>query len=468
MSGATPPPAPPPDPGGPARGAAARLRGLAATPLLRHAAVLFGGNAGASALGVVSLAVTARALGPQAFGILVLVQTFVTVVDLLAGFQAWQAVIGYGAGMLEQGRRDHFRDLLKLSLVLDAAGAVVGAAAAIVGGYLVARWNGWDEGTARLAALYGGVVLFNFTGTAIGVLRLFDRYALFTVPQLAGALTKLVLATVAWRMRLGLPVFLLAWMLGTLVQYLLLAALAWRELRRRDPGALAGNARRALRTSPGILGFVVSTKLQGAVRIGSREVDTLLVGWMLGTAAAGLYKVVKQFASVMGQLTDPFYQAVYPQLARTWSRGDRGAFGRTVRGSVAAGGAAGVAVWVAFVALGPWILRLTVGAEFAGAYPVLVWYMAGTALSVATFALLPATLAMGMAGASLRVLLASTALYLALLALLLPAAGLWGAGPAYLCFYLAWSAGMGLVITRGLRRGGAPAPAAGVPAPGGA
>jgi O-antigen/teichoic acid export membrane protein len=353
--------------------------------------------------------------------------------------------------MLEEDRKAQFRDLVKLCLALDVIAAIAGGALAVAGGYLMAQWNGWDQQTAWLAAGYGLVVLFNFSGASIGILRLYDRYALYTAPQLIGSAVRLGGVVAAWAMEQGLLAFLLVWVGGTLLQYLLMAALALRELLRHDARALSGRARLGLRDSPGALGFVISTKLQSAVRLGSRELDTLLVGSMLGVGAAGLYKVVKQFSAVLGQVTEPFHQVLYPELARLWGRGDLSAFMRLVRRSVLIAGAAGVAVWVGFIVLGHWLLVATVGPQFVSAYSLLVWYMSGTVIAIATFALLPATLAMGVPAAALGVLVSTTVLYLGSLIVYLPRVGLTAAGMAYLGFYAAWAVGMISIVMRRAR-----------------
>lgn len=426
---------------------------LLGSRLLRHSGILFIGNGGAALLGLATLALTARLLGSREFGVLVLIQALVTVVDLVANFQVWQVLIRYGAGMLEVSRKAQFRNLVRLCLTLDAMAAIVGCAVAVAGGYLMAQMNHWGQQTAWLAACYGLVVLFNFSGTSIGILRLYDRYGLYTAALLIASTVRLGGVGLAWATDQGLPACLLAWMGGTLLQYLSIAVFALRELLRHDRFAVSGTARLGLTDSPDALDFLVSTKLQSAVRIGSRELDTLLVGSLLGASAAGSYKMVKQFAAVLGQLTDPFYQVLYPELVRLWGRGHVPAFMRLVRRSVFLAGAGGAAVWGSFVILGHWLLVATVGPEFNSAYNLLVWYMSGTALAVATFALYPATLAMGVHAAALRVLVLATILYLGCLVIFLPRVGLVAAGMAYLGFYAVWTAGMITIVVRVAQRG---------------
>ncbi|MGH6915911.1 MAG: lipopolysaccharide biosynthesis protein, partial [Geminicoccales bacterium] len=72
--------------------------------LLKNLTYLFSGNLAASVLSLAALALTARALGPAQFGILVLIEAYIRLIDRLVRIEPWQALIKYGAEALEQGR----------------------------------------------------------------------------------------------------------------------------------------------------------------------------------------------------------------------------------------------------------------------------------------------------------------------------------------------------------------------------
>ena len=99
--------------------------------LWQNAAVLLSGNLVSVLFDFVSLVVTARALGPTWFGVFVLIQTYVLVVDNLVNFQSWQAVIKYGADTLDEGDPDHFKSLIKFGTILDIASAIIATVIAI-------------------------------------------------------------------------------------------------------------------------------------------------------------------------------------------------------------------------------------------------------------------------------------------------------------------------------------------------
>lgn len=104
----------------------------------------------------------------------------------------------------------------------------------------------------------------------------------------------------------------------------------------------AATPRAVLHAHPGLLGFFVSTNWHTTVRMASKEVDTLIIGGILGNASAGLYEIVKQIASVLSRAAAPLYQAVYPELAKLWSAGDHAEFRRLLRKSTWMGLAVGL------------------------------------------------------------------------------------------------------------------------------
>lgn len=410
---------------------------------VRNACHLLVGNSAASILGFATLAVTARALQPHEFGILVLVQTYVMVVDQLVNFQSWRAVIKFGADSLHGKRYNDFRQLVKFGTCIDTATAIVATALALAGSVVAASFLKWDADILQMAQVYSVVILFNVAGTPTGVLRLFDRFDWLSAQKVIGESFRLVGAVVALTTGAGLWGFVLVWMCTTILGYVLLLTMGWTELRRHGYGdflqaRLSGIAEK----HPGLWGFVWTTNLTAGIRLASRELDVLVVGGVLGSASAGLYKVAKQIASVLARLSDPFYQAIYPELAKLWASQRQQDFVRlAVRSGLFAGGIA-LLCWVGFIALGEPLLTFAFSEEFAAAYRVTIPYMLATVIAVAGFPLQPVMLSMGRPHLSFWVHVGSTAVYYPILLWCLHKFGLMGAGMAYVGCYLLFTAAM--------------------------
>ena len=424
------------------------LRTWAADQLFRrsmkNAGLLFTGNVLASLLGLVAVALTARGLGVELFGTLALIRAYVTIVDRLVNFQSWQAMIRYGAEALERRHDEEFKRLIKFGTLLDAATAVAGAAIGASAVYWIGQWRGWNPEVIHLASLYSLSILFNLSGTPKAILRLFDRFTLFAWQQVAASVFKLVGVVFALMSRSSLGGFLVIWMLTDILGYLLLLALGWRELKRRGfSGILTRTSLQGVtRQHPGLWGFVWLTNLDGSARMALKELDTLIVGGLLGVASAGLYQVAKQCAKIIDQVSDPLYEAMYPELAKLWARKDTHQMRRVMVRSGLVIGSIAVLIWLGFLIAGGWFLRVVFGAAFVSAHAVLVWYLLAMTIDAFLFPLPSALLAMGRAGSALRINLVSALAFFPALVVLARTFGLPGTGMAFVLQYLIWALGM--------------------------
>lgn len=408
--------------------------------LIKNSSQLLGGSLVQSALGFFTVILAARGLGPEKYGMLVLVQTYVIIIDKLVNFQSWQALIKYGADILETDSAADFKRLIKFGTLLDAGSAVLGAAVALGGIHLVGLWWEWSPQFASMLMVYSTLILFNLSGTPTAILRLFDRFGLFAIQKVVMGLLRLGGVIVAYTVNASLWGYLAAWLVGEIVGYLLLLGLGWRELYMQGYRRIFESPLRGVtNTFNGLWNYVWTTNLNGSIRMASRRVDTVIIGGVLGPAAVGLYEVAKKFASVLNRFSSPLYQAIYPELAKLWSGHEKKAF---VRLMIRSGGIAGVGAllaWLGFFLFGTQILQLTVGAEYVGAYSVLVWYVLAVVVEVFAFPLQPAMLAMGHPQKTFVVHVATTLLYFGSLVGLLYLYELPGAGMAYLAYYLNWA-----------------------------
>lgn len=435
-----------------------RLGGLRRDDLFRRLArnvgYLLFGSLGASILGLGSLALTARTLGPTLLGVLVMIEAYTRIVDWVLRPESWQALIKYGTETLERREDEAFARLIKFGVLIDLGGAVLATVVAIGGIRFAGSWMGWDEQTVLMGSIYSLVLLANLRDTPTALLRLFDRFNVFAWRLIMAAALRLALVAVAFSAGMGLWAFIAIGMIVSVTESLLMIAAAWMEFRRR--GFLEHPQTRPLRgvTSlfPGIWGFIWSNNLSLLMRKTTQEFDILLVGSLAGPAAAGLYHVAKRLGEMVMKIGRPLQQAVYPDAARLWAKGEITRFKRTIMTiNLLSGGAAALVLLVLLFQKEP-ILRLIAGEVFVDAAMPLVVYMAAMSLMLCGIALRPALFSMGRQQALLGVVtISAIAFYLCLFATI-PTFGALGASLAHLVFNAIWLTGALTLFFQGLAK----------------
>ncbi len=425
--------------------------------LFVNAGKLLSANAIAAVLGLIATVLTARALGPEKYGILALVLAYELTVGKLVTFNAWQAIIKYGSDALHADDKPALRQLIKFGFALDVVSAVVGTVIAMALAGPVIRLLGWDRSVHSLLVLYSVLILFSLGGTPIGILRLFDRFDLLSYAAILSALVQL--AGVAWCLatRQTLFGFVLVYLVtGVVGQLYQVLASLW-VLRQQDVTGIAGQPLRGIRSRfPGIVDYVWTTNLTVTVRMLSREADGLFIAGLTSPTALGLFKVAKQFAGVLLKFSDPLSQSIYPELARAWARRDVRCFVSLIKRTTLFTGAVAFLGWFAFLLTGRWVIRWTVGAAFQDAYWVSILYMLAIVVFLCSLALTPSLLAMGLTRRSFLANIAATGVYFCLLIPLVIWLGIVGASLAYLGFFLVWSVIMVSCLSASLRANSGP------------
>jgi O-antigen/teichoic acid export membrane protein len=420
--------------------------------LIRNLGYLLSGNLVAAGLGLIALALMARALGPEELGLLALIEAYARVVDRLIRLEPWQALIKYGADALEGKRPEDFRSLLKFGILVDAGGAACSALVALSFVVIAGPWLGWSEQTVQMAAVYSASLLFQLSATPIAVLRLFDRFGIFAWLEVTTAAARVTLFALAFLAGAGLWTFLLL-VIGLSVAYsLALVLIAWRELRRRGHTRFLEARVTGVGTRfPKIWNFIWSLKASFLIRRSTGDLDTLLIGALLDPGAVGLYHVAKRFGDATLKVGVPIQQVLFPDVARLWARRELQRLRRTVvqidliAGGLAAGVLATIALNVDLV------LALSVGAEYADAGILVILQLIATTTALFGTALRPAMLSMGLQLQLLKIVIVATLAFYATLLALLPVLGVVGASIAHIVLNTLWLAAACLIFVRRIR-----------------
>ncbi len=422
--------------------------------IFKNAGLLLGGRAatGIISLGVLSL--SARGLGLEQFGILVLVQTYAQVITSLITFQSCQAVIRYGAIALERGDRPALQSLLKFMALLDIGGGVLGVLVAFLFASIVGPHVGWNEDIIRYAQLYSCLILFTACATPTGILRLLDRFDLLAIQttitpfiRLIGIITAVVLNAPLWA-------YLLAWFSAQLVGGLTLTYLGWREIWRRGHFAgMTASLKDLTQAHDGLLKFAVCSNIYMGLNVIVNQKSALLVGLLAGPTAAGIFKIGRDAATILSKPAELLNQSIYPEFARLGSAGSWDEFGRIILRSAAVASGAALVVIGVVIGIGRPFLHLVFGEEFTTAYLPLVLMVGAAGVAIVGFPLDAALFAMGRASLPLRVsTIITAAIHLPLMVVLVRLNGAPGAGFANLAAAAAMVTAMTIVTASHMRQ----------------
>jgi O-antigen/teichoic acid export membrane protein len=222
------------------------------------------------------------------------------------------------------------------------------------------------------------------------------------------------------------------WWLSDFLGDVILWLMALAALKRNDLlSSLRLRPLAATRDNPGIWRFVAATNLNTSLALVWGPLSNLIVGGMLGAAAAGGYRVALSIVQALAKPADLATKSFYPELAHLRATGDSGALRRlAVRaGLLAAPFAAGLTLLA--VLGGPFLVVLVMGEDYRAAGWLLVAMAPALLVALPSFPLEPVLLSLGRAGQALMARLAASAAYLALLLGLTHLWGLTGAGVAF-------------------------------------
>jgi O-antigen/teichoic acid export membrane protein len=435
--------------------AGARPRTAASTPLGRIAANtawLLGGKGFGALCGLVYLAILTRTLGLKGFGHFSLIFGTAQALNGIAGFQSWRVVVRYGAAHVHAGAHASLGRLVALCAMVEASGAALGCAIAYGAIYGLGDVLGINPHYRDPAFYFSCAMLWALVSTPTGLLRVLDRFDMAVYVESVVPIGRLLAALVIWLGEPTLVKFLIAWAAIDLVE----ALCYWWMARRLCPDAVRlshfADWRGALASNRGIGRFFLITYATSTVSAVGSNGPLLAVGALVGTRAAGLYRLANQITQSLSKLSTLLTRTVYAEFNRARVVTAAAEFRRlAARTSLIAAMAGAAVVGIALI-FGDELLEIVGGEAFAKGHALVIPLAVAASLDLASVAFEPVLHASGNARHALAARIAGVVTMAMALALLVGdyhAAGIaWAVAAGAAVSYAA----MGLMARRTLLR----------------
>ncbi len=287
--------------------------------LIKQTGILLSGDAIARLLSLASLTITVRTLGAEGFGIIALAETYAKLVDRIFNFQAWTGIIRFGAQAIENKDYETLGIYIRIGFILDLISSVIGFIIAFLAVPIVAHFLKWDYLLGSSVKLYSILVLFNFTGTAIGILRLTEQFSFLAWQRLAYGIIKLSGVSIVWLLGGGLKLFILVWSISEVISYFIIVVKAY-AVSKNEGWLKKGKLSKTTSLKP-FISFTICSNLSSTVDIPIKFLDIFIVSSLVSVEAAGIYKTFQQISHVLRKPVEPLYQVIYPYLSTKVAKG---------------------------------------------------------------------------------------------------------------------------------------------------
>ena len=398
--------------------------------VLRNFGVVIRGRGIAGVFSVLATGLMANALPVIEFGLVILLHTYVMVIRGALNFRTFEAVVRFGIPLNDSGNETRFRTLLRSTMLIDMASALLATIVGVLAAPLAGYFLHWDAEMVGWASLYSLFILSTANGTPNGILRVYDRFDALGVQFTVAPALRLVMVAAAWAMDAPMVVFMVLWGTAFAIGHLYMLARGLMELKAHSEFSLWSGFRwnELKKPEKDFWNFVGVVYWQTNIDLLPKHVSVLLAGGLLGPAAAGLFRLAREFSTVLTQPAVTLREVLFPDLTRSFHAEDGGIRSVPFKTAIIAG-LAGFAIVLLSLAIGGPILGI-IGAEYIPAAPLLSLLLLAATFDLASAPLRAAAYAMGKAGTILRIHVVGIISYVALFFLLTPLTGLTGPGLA--------------------------------------
>lgn len=290
--------------------------------LFKNSFWAFFGDASASAITFIISIILIKIIGSESYGILILAQSYMNIMDVIINIQSWRSTIQYGQKALVDGNDNELHSYVKLGCIMDISTAILCFIISILLPNLIGGLLHWSNEMILCSEIFAITIISHFAGTPTAILRLFNKYNLVALSKTLAAIFKIT-AIVAYYLitkNLNLVSSTIIFMLTDFIGNSLLVIFAFYNYSKKYKISDIIKAKMP-KDAKSFISYTLWGTLSEIVDLPVQTIDVFIVS-VLGNATVAIYKIFKQIIGIISKVTGPIQQSILPQFSELSAKGN--------------------------------------------------------------------------------------------------------------------------------------------------
>jgi O-antigen/teichoic acid export membrane protein len=399
---------------------------------------LLGGGSAATILTALSTFAIAGYLGVELYGVIALISSTVLLVSGVLTLRTTEVVVKFLIDFLEENEQEKASELIKLGFVIDFLVALLAVLVLYFGSELILSLVFDSTTYLRWFQLYSLTPLFCFCyASSVAVLRVANKFVVIASIDVFNAMLLLVGSVILIFIGAEWSQFIILMVVVALIRGLLLVWSVFYGLYKLNLSInFSVNLQYVLTDLKDIVRLMLTTTLVFIIKTIHTQVDTVIVGSILGPASSGAYKLARNIVQMLAFPTNTLFQVSFPEFVRLLKNGEMALFQKVIQNLII-----GTCILCSVYLLGVWfvapyVLPFFIGDSYVAGIQLLPVLVIGLSLVLISQYWHAALVAINCAGQVVLSMSISLIVQITTLLLLLPVYGLKISAIAYVLYCL--------------------------------
>ena len=274
--------------------------------------IVFLGDGISSVLTLLNLSIMIKVLGLSNSSLVNLVIAYVLVFDTIFNFQSFNSIIKFLPGALLKKDYVKVKSYLQQGFILDVVTAIISFAASNIFIEAVSKFLNWDYNIISLVRLYSFFIIFNLTGTCIGIIRVFNKFKYSSYINIFVNSLKFIFYLLSFIINVNMWYFISIELVFCLINTILLFIVVKKVLISNN---LIGIFKNKIVWDKEFLKFNFYCNFMTTLDVPISHLTPFLINSFVGIEFISIYKIIEKIGGIVAKVTSPIFNIIYPEIS---------------------------------------------------------------------------------------------------------------------------------------------------------